>query len=94
MQLQRLADAGLVKGKTVGIDATTPEANAALRSLVRRDRSYTAEPDRGRRNWKRDPDARAAAYCLLRSSKEGDGHVIGDSMTPSSEMKLDTISFS
>jgi len=35
--LQRLADAGLVKGKTVGIDATTVEANAALRSIVRRD---------------------------------------------------------
>src|SRR5512145_2654030 len=37
--LQRLADAGLVKGKTVGIDATTLEANAALRSIVRRDTS-------------------------------------------------------
>jgi transposase len=35
--LQRLADVGLVKGKTVGIDATTLEANAALRSIVRRD---------------------------------------------------------
>jgi len=35
--LQRLADAGLAKGKTVGIDATTVEANAALRSIVRRD---------------------------------------------------------
>jgi transposase len=35
--LHRLADAGLVKGKTVGIDATTLEANAALRSIVRRD---------------------------------------------------------
>jgi transposase len=35
--LQRLADAGLAKGKTVGIDATTLEANAALRSIVRRD---------------------------------------------------------
>jgi transposase len=35
--LPRLADAGLVKGKTVGIDATTLEANAALRSIVRRD---------------------------------------------------------
>ena len=33
--LQRLADAGLVKGKTVGIDATTLEANVALRSMVR-----------------------------------------------------------
>jgi len=35
--LQRLADADLVKGKTVGIDSTTLEANAALRSIVRRD---------------------------------------------------------
>ena len=37
--LQRLADAGLVRGKTVGIDATTLEANAALRSIRRRDTS-------------------------------------------------------
>jgi transposase len=35
--LQRLADAGLVKGQTIGIDATMLEANAALRSIVRRD---------------------------------------------------------
>src|SRR5262249_5778175 len=35
--LQRLADVGLVKGQTVGVDATTLEANAALRSIVRRD---------------------------------------------------------
>jgi transposase len=35
--LQRLSDAGLVKGWSVGIDATTLEANAALRSIVRRD---------------------------------------------------------
>ena len=35
--LQRLADAGLVQGQTIGIDATTLEANAALRSIVRRD---------------------------------------------------------
>ena len=35
--LQRLADAQLVKGRTLGIDATTLEANAAMRSIVRRD---------------------------------------------------------
>ena len=35
--LQRLTDAGLVKGKTIGVDATTLEANAAMRSIVRRD---------------------------------------------------------
>src|SRR5215216_3622911 len=39
--LHRLADAGLVKGKTIGIDATTLEANAALRSIVRRDTGET-----------------------------------------------------
>ena len=35
--LQRLADAQLAQGWTLGIDATTLEANAALRSIVRRD---------------------------------------------------------
>jgi transposase len=35
--LEVLRDRGLVKGKTVGIDATTLEANAAMRSIVRRD---------------------------------------------------------
>jgi transposase len=35
--LQCLGAAGLVKGKTIGIDATTLEANAALRSILRRD---------------------------------------------------------
>jgi transposase len=32
-----LAKAGLVKGKTIGVDSTTLEANAAMRSIVRRD---------------------------------------------------------
>jgi transposase len=35
--LGALADRGLLKGKTVGVDATTLEANAAMRSIVRRD---------------------------------------------------------
>ena len=35
--MQRLADAQLVEGHTLGIDATTLEANAAMRSIVRRD---------------------------------------------------------
>ena len=35
--LQRLADADLVQGYTIGIDATTLEANAAMRSIVRRE---------------------------------------------------------
>ena len=39
--LQVLATADLVTGKTIGIDATTLEANAALRSIVRRDSGET-----------------------------------------------------
>ena len=34
--LGMLADRGLMKGKTVGVDATTLEANAAMRAIVRR----------------------------------------------------------
>jgi len=41
--LQYLSTAGLVKGKTVGIDATTLEANAALRSIGRRDSGESHE---------------------------------------------------
>jgi transposase len=35
--LQVLATRGLVDGKTIGVDGTTLEANAAMRSIVRRD---------------------------------------------------------
>jgi len=35
--LQRLAEHGLVKGDRIGVDASTMEANAALRSIVRRE---------------------------------------------------------
>jgi transposase len=38
---QRLVEGGLLKGKTVAIDATTLEANAAMRSIVRRDTEET-----------------------------------------------------
>jgi transposase len=41
--LHCLSTAGLVKGKTIGIDATTLEANAALRSIVRRDSGESYE---------------------------------------------------
>ena len=35
--LTQVARHGMLKGKTIGIDATTLEANAAMRSIVRRD---------------------------------------------------------
>ena len=38
---QRLVAAGLLKGKTIAVDATTLEANAAMRSIVRRDTGET-----------------------------------------------------
>jgi transposase len=41
--LGRLAKEGLLVGKTVGIDATTLEANAAMRSIVRRDTGASYE---------------------------------------------------
>ena len=41
--LEQLSAAGLVKGKTVGVDATTLEANAAMRSIERRDTGESYE---------------------------------------------------
>jgi transposase len=38
-----LADRGLLKGKIVGVDGTTLEANAAMRSIVRRDNGQAYE---------------------------------------------------
>jgi transposase len=38
---QRLVEVGLLTGKTIAIDATTLEANAAMRSIVRRDTEET-----------------------------------------------------
>jgi len=35
--LERLAQGGLIKGKTIGVDSTALEANAAMKSIVRRD---------------------------------------------------------
>ena len=40
---ERLVEAGLLKGKTIAIDATTLEANAAMRSTVRRDTGESYE---------------------------------------------------
>jgi transposase len=35
--LEQLARKGLIKGKTIGVDSTTLEANAAMKSIARRD---------------------------------------------------------
>jgi transposase len=41
--LKLLAEAGLLRGKQIGIDGTTLEANAAMRSIVRRDSGESYE---------------------------------------------------
>jgi transposase len=41
--LRQLAKAGLLRGQQIGIDATTLEANAALKSIVRRDSGASYE---------------------------------------------------
>ena len=59
--LQRLAEHGLIKGERIGVDASTMEANAALRAIVRRDsgegyRRNAAAAGQGERD--RDADGR------------------------------------
>jgi len=41
--VERLAKGGLLVGRTIGIDATTLEANAAMKSIVRRDTGASYE---------------------------------------------------
>ncbi len=54
-----LAKQGLLKGGTIAVDATTLEANAALRSIVRRDSGESYDnPDR---RWPRNACRRVAA---------------------------------
>src|SRR5438552_18173776 len=72
--LQCLTTAGLVKGKTIGVDATTLEANAALRRLVRRDsdESYPGVSDescQGVGHW----DADACRVGAVRSETQEQG---------------------
>ena len=72
--LQRLADAGLVKGKTIGIDATTLEANAALRSIVRRDTGESYQDfltQAGAGLGHRDADARGPGADRSEAEEEG-----------------------
>jgi hypothetical protein len=46
-----VAEQGLVRGKRIGVDASTMEANAALRTIVRRDdgRTYLVWETEGKR---------------------------------------------
>ena len=70
---QRLVAAGLLQGRTVAIDATTLEANAAMRSIVRRDtgedyQAYLTRLGRGLRH--QDPDAGGAGALRPQAEEE------------------------
>ena len=61
--LARAADAGLIKGARIGVDASTMEANAALRNIVRRDngegyREMVERLDRKRKGKKLSNEAK------------------------------------
>jgi len=64
--LRMLADEGLLKGNTIAIDGTTLEANAALRSIVKRDSGErTTSFWRG---WQRSPASKRRRASNWRSS--------------------------
>jgi len=70
--LAEVANRGLLQGKTIGIDATTLEANAAMRSIVRRDtgQSYTEYLRQLAAEAGIDPDDEAAVRRMDRQRKK------------------------
>ena len=64
--LALIAEAGLVKGERIGVDASTMEANAALRNIVRRD---TGEGYRG--CWSAWPRRAVSRHPRLRTCASG-----------------------
>ncbi len=80
--LELLAEKGLLKGKTVGIDATTLEANAAMRSIVRRDTGEGYEEflrRLARGLGDRDADAGAVGEAGPQAGEEGVERRLGES---------------
>jgi transposase len=71
---ERLAEGGLLSGKTIAIDATTLEANAAMRSIVRRDTGETYQEFLTRlakASGIRTPSRQALARLDRRRKKKG-----------------------
>ena len=71
---ERLAQTGLLSGKTIAIDATTLEANAAMRSIVRRDTGETYQEFLKRlakASGIRTPSRQALARLDRRRKKKG-----------------------
>ncbi len=71
--LATLAEKKLLKGTTIGVDATTLEVNAALRSIVRRDNRREvrrASDTPGQRERHRDAHARAVGEAGSQAAEE------------------------
>jgi transposase len=79
--LELLRDQGLLKGKTVGIDATTLEANAAMRSIVRRDsgESYGISERVGEEIWNRNADTRRSGAVRSHAEEQSQQRGLGQS---------------
>ncbi len=87
--LERLAKGGLLVGKTIGIDATTLEANAAMRSIVRRDTDPDAKITKmkdGRTHLAHkaehavDVETGAIVAVTVQGADEGDTSTIGKTL--------------
>jgi len=71
---ERLAQAGLLRGKTIAVDATTLEGNAAMRSIVHRDTGETYREfltRLARASGIRTPSRQALARLDRRRKKKG-----------------------
>ena len=70
--LQRLAEHGLIKGDRIGVDASTMEANAALRSIIRRDSAGSAaRPRRSHASCGVTLPPAAATWSIARRRRSG-----------------------
>jgi hypothetical protein len=69
--LKRVAERGLVKGERIGVDGSTMEANAALRTIVRRDNGESYREMLTRMAKERDRHAERRGPGALRPQAQG-----------------------
>jgi len=50
-----LKEAGLLRGRALALDASTMDANAAMRSIVRKDTNESYDPETGSRDLDNEP---------------------------------------
>ena len=77
--LKRIGASGLLRGKTIGIDATTLEANAALRSIVRRD------SEQGYEEFLMELETGAIVSVTVQGADRGDTQTMVKTLTEAAE---------